>query len=464
MLAIEPRTTPSPATIYMLFARDLKPQLDPNNTNAHYNAIVTTQSNNSPDFDEGYFDETQVSQELSKYNASHSGETFYLTDELFDFVITKRVPQLPYNIDGIARFEISCEERFWKKRVKDGHYWNTNWSGRQELNGLRRLCKCHGSLKCTNDKCPTFQIHQTANRRSFTLIGGTSYKCKICGQLAEREWCGAKRAIEYNRDTKILTVWHEGKHNCVLKCSSVSKEQKEAKKDLLKTVLRIFPRLPKTKLIDVGVQYYIQRGYPDVAQEFVQACTDKDIVNEAKEESYAELLGMDQNSVHAVSIIKNKIDTVDPYYIYKINDRRWNGSGTYVFKSSQTAAEIGLAMDRTARETPFKDLIAHMDGLHSRVKGFITLTLWVKNPVSLITHRLCCMECESEDTENVTRFLNLFNEILHKVKKDPTFVWAPRGIMTDENGANKNAVNAVFGESMANRTWSCTWHYLRCVR
>ena len=72
----------------MLFGRDLKPQLDPNNTNVHYNAIVTTQSNNSPDFDEGYFDETQVSQELSKYNASHSGETFYLTDELFDFVIT----------------------------------------------------------------------------------------------------------------------------------------------------------------------------------------------------------------------------------------------------------------------------------------------------------------------------------------------------------------------------------------
>ena len=80
---------------------------------------------------------------------------------------------------------------------------------------------------------------------------------------------------------------------------------------------------------------------------------------------------MDQNSVHAISIIKNKIDTVDPYYIYKINDRRWNGSGTYVFKSSQTAAEIGLAMDRTAWETPLKDLVAHMDGLHSRVKGFI---------------------------------------------------------------------------------------------
>ena len=99
MLAIEPRMTPSPATIYMLFGRDSKPQLDPNNTNAHYNAIVTTQSNNSPDFDEGYFDETQVSQELSKYNASHSGETLM---NCLTLSSQKRVPQLPYNIDGIA--------------------------------------------------------------------------------------------------------------------------------------------------------------------------------------------------------------------------------------------------------------------------------------------------------------------------------------------------------------------------
>ena len=81
------------------------------------------------------------------------------------------------------------------------------------------------------------------------------------------------------------------------------------KKDLLKTVLKIFPHLLKTKLSDIGAQYYIQRGYPDVAQQFVQACTDKEVVTEARTESYAELLDMDHHSVHAVAIIKNKIDT-----------------------------------------------------------------------------------------------------------------------------------------------------------
>ena len=119
-------------------------------------------------------------------------------------------------------------------------------------------------------------------------------------------------------------------------------------------------------------------------------------------------------------------------------------------KSSQTAAVIGLAMDR---QTPFRELVAHMDGLHSSVKGFVMLTLWVKNPTSLITHCLACMDCKSEDTQNVTLFLYLYNQILCKVKGDASYVWSPRGIMTDKNGANKNAVRAILGEEMACRTW-----------
>ena len=91
ILAIEPTRTLSPATIYMLFVRDSKPLLDPRNTNAHYSAIVNTALNKDPDFDHQYVDETKVSPELSKYHVSHAGETFYLTDELFEFVVTKKV-------------------------------------------------------------------------------------------------------------------------------------------------------------------------------------------------------------------------------------------------------------------------------------------------------------------------------------------------------------------------------------
>ena len=210
--------------------------------------------------------------------------------------------------------------------------------------------------------------------------------------------------------------------------------------------------MSNAKLINVGSQYYIQQGYLEVAKEFVEACTNKDIVRESRRESYNELLGFDQHCKHAVSIVKNKMDTVDLFYIYKINDRKWNGNGTHVFKSFQTAAEIELLMDKSARNTQFKHVAAHMDGLHSWAKGLITLTLWVTNPVSLITHCLACMDCESENMENVALFLKLFNDILCKVKKDPTFIWSPQGIMVDGNGANKNAIRQVLGDKMAKRS------------
>ena len=204
------------------------------------------------------------------------------------------------------------------------------------------------------------------------------------------------------------------------------------------------------------MQYCIQWGYLEVVKEFVEACTDKDIVSESRRESYSELLGFDQYSVHAVSIVKNKMDTVDLFYIYKINDHKWNGNGTYVFKSSQTAAEIGLLMDKSTRNTQFKDVVAHMN---QTLCLLISLTLWVTNPVSLITHHLACMDCESKNMENVALFLKLFNEILCRVKKDPTFVWSPRGIIVDENRANKNAIRQVLGDEMAKRRWGCQWHY-----
>ena len=105
-----------------------------------------------------------------------------------------------------------------------------------------------------------------------------------------------------------------------------------------------------------------------------------------------------------------------------------------------------------------------MDVLHLRVKDYMTLTLWVENPIICKTQRLTSMECTSEDTENVTIFLQNFLAILHKVKKDLNYMWKLRMIMADENGANKRAVGNVLGEDIRQRTVSCQWHFLRCVK
>ena len=54
--------------------------------------------------------------------------------------------------------------------------------------------------------------------------------------------------------------------------------------------------------------------------------------------------------------------------------------------------------------------------------------------------------------------------MLRQVKGDPDYIWEPKCIMADENGANKNAIGKVFGKDLQKKTISCQWHYLRCTR
>ena len=68
-------------------------------------------------------------------------------------------------------------------------------------------------------------------------------------------------------------------------------------------------------------------------------------------------------------------------------------------------AKIALLMDQDNEEKmPFQDEVAFMDGLHSHVKDYTTLTLWLHNPV--IHHMQCItyMDCELENTTNITTF------------------------------------------------------------
>ena len=190
----------------------------------------------------------------------------------------------------------------------------------------------------------------------------------------------------------------------------------------------------------------------------------KSIYDLALWEVRQEIVGQDWSSINAVVKLKRDQDSVDPYHIFKVNDKKWNGNPTFVMKSSRLAAGTALQMDTCNRKTPMTECVVFMDELQSRVKDYITLTLWVENPIICKIQRLACMECAMEETENVTIFLQNFLAILCEVKQDLNYMWKPCMIMVDENGANKRAVGNVFGEDMRQRTVSCQWHFLRCAK
>ena len=200
-----------------------------------------------------------------------------------------------------------------------------------------------------------------------------------------------------------------------------------------------------------------------MAREFIVTMMDNDTC-QAKKEIMDEIIGIERHSINVVGIIKQKQDEENPLHIFKINDKKLNGKQSFVFKSSTPMARIALLIDQNNKvKTPFQDAVAFMDGLHSRVVDYITLALWAHNLVIHHLQCIACMECESENTENITTFLMLVNEMLRQVKGDPNYMWAPKCIMADENGANKNAIGNVFGEDLQKKTISCQWHYLRCA-
>ena len=171
-----------------------------------------------------------------------------------------------------------------------------------------------------------------------------------------------------------------------------------------------------------------------------------------------------KDSINTVGIIKQKQDEEDPLHIFKINDKTLNRKPSFIFKSSTPMACIAPLIDQNIKvKTPFQDAVAFMDRLHSRVVNYTTLTLWVHNPVIHHLQCIACIDCESENTENLATFLTLVNEMLRQVKGDLNYMWAPKCIMADENWANKNVISNVFGEDLQKKTISCQWHYLRCT-
>ena len=87
-------------------------------------------------------------------------------------------------------------------------------------------------------------------------------------------------------------------------------------------------------------------------------------------------------------------------------------------------AKIALLMDQDHEEkTPFQDVVAFMDGLHSHVKDYTALTLWLYNPVICHMQHITYMDCESEKTTNIAIFLTLVNKILCELKGYSDYVW-----------------------------------------
>ena len=165
----------------------------------------------------------------------------------------------------------------------------------------------------------------------------------------------------------------------------------------------------------------------------------------------------------ALALFRRKCSEKDEFFIFSVNNKDLNDKPSHVFKSSLSMAKLALLMDKDTNEV-LSNEYAHVDATHTRCRGFKSLTLWVYHPVMRKLLRIAIMEVEQENTENLTKFWQLLNEMLQKVSGQNNYHFNPVGFVADKHHANWNSIKNVFGSATLQTVVSCEFHYKQSVQ
>ena len=103
---------------------------------------------------------------------------------------------------------------------------------------------------------------------------------------------------------------------------------------------------------------------------------------------------------------------------------------------------------------------AYFDATHTRVHRFKSFALWlIHGPVRKML-RLASMEMKSENTNDISIFFTLFNEVLEQVSGIKGYKFNLSCFMCDERGTNYRAVREVHGEEFCrDQVRGCQFHF-----
>ena len=144
------------------------------------------------------------------------------------------------------------------------------------------------------------------------------------------------------------------------------------------------------------------------------------------------------------------------------------GKASYVFKTSAVSLKIAAMMSGKIKvggqDSSLHTEPAFFDGMHTRVKSFVSLTLWVFHNAMRMMILLAVMDTPHEHSDDIEIFFDTFNQALDDFLNKPEYIWDPFLIMMDHKGANFEALEHVYGEDFRRyRTVTCQWHFLHCA-
>lgn len=376
---------------------------------------------------------------------------------MFDGMDPTPVDTIPDDLNGLQYLSIKTSQETWHQDTSDRYFWRNMSTSRANFHGVRKIGRCMGSPHCPNPNCAflktsrfkepnkvNWKLHPTRRRVKV---------CKVCGTFAEYQTCGAYKVVEFDPRKNVALVYHLGSHQCSKKPETSSK-------------MAYLSKVIETKSCKGGIKQMavaeIEKCVPDMekASDEASKWTNRGLAKKVQEKQIDEALP-DGHSFDAVSILKQKADQTDPYYIFKMHNGQHDNTRDFVFKSSREMCRIMVLMDIEGEENPFQDEIAFFDTCHSRVSGFKCMGLWTYHPAMGKIIRLANMEMRSECTEDITKFFNLVNEMLEDYTKKKGYKFNPKAFFSDAAGSNHAALTQVYGQKLMeeDRIVGCLWHF-----
>ena len=93
--------------------------------------------------------------------------------------------------------------------------------------------------------------------------------------------------------------------------------------------------------------------------------------------------------------------------------------------AAQLALKMDIGLQQDEEPSTMVDEYAYMDAMHTRVKGYKTLTLWTYHHGMHCVMHLTTMEAKRENIECFTLFLTLWNNLSEEVSGIPGYKFNP---------------------------------------
>ena len=381
------------------------------------------------------------------------------------------VERCPHDIDGKAVFSMPATTSTYALLANDGRHWDMKTTSNRNIFGTCKVGWCQGTFECRNEDCGFLQETGLPNRHAFTNKRREDRDalkiCKTCHHIAGKKFCGARKYTMFKKDLGILKIYHLGTHKCHLKpnAKQVKEERKQALEKMHK---REAPREVQRMMIEKALKEEDEEGRMNVdgaIREAILWSDTKAVANLQAQMSNSET-ACDKNSLDAVCHLKTKSDKTDKFLIYRVQNGAGCNKTTFVFKTSQWCAEIGLKMDVDAEPNPYnQEAVCFFDVSMKRLQGgYKALALWTFHPITHRIIRLCSMDILRESTEDLVCCFSLWNEVLSTVNRVPGYKFNPKTFICDEAGGNHQALKKIYDiEGDGEKVHTCLMHFKQNV-